>query len=130
MRLLGSSSRSQSAHKSRDKHDKHGDKDKDRAAPRKPALEIHVPSYGILYLSLVPESSELDNNLRPTRELRGEVEIRLPPHLGARRCKRLRVGFRSVCRLAMGERRGWEEDVIDDETTEFGEELVLRGTTR
>lgn len=121
MRLLGSSSRSQSAtRKVIDKGKSH----------RKPSLEIHVPSYGILYLSLVPESSELDNNLRPTRELKGEVEIRIPPHLGARRCKRLRVGFRSVSRLAMGERRGWEEDIIEEEEKVFDNELVLRGSTR
>jgi len=83
-----------------------------------PTLTLHVPAYGVLYLTRPPpdSSSTYDPEAESDRPstsntLRGELEINVPRN-GRRRCKSIKVGIQTICRLAMGPERGWEEDVI------------------
>jgi hypothetical protein len=73
-----------------------------------PTLTLHVPAYGVLYLTrFAPEWS--------SNTLRGELEINVPA--GARRrCRSIKVGLKTCCRLLVGEK--WEEDVIFERDSE------------
>ena len=51
-------------------------------------------------------------NARPELEITGTIEITMPPHLGQRRVKAIRVGLSAKTKLHMGKIRGWEEDEI------------------
>jgi hypothetical protein len=88
---------------------------------QQPILRLHVPAYGVLYIDRptalhpLPESAQ---SRRPT-ELRGELEVKIPKGLGARRAKGLRVGIRTTCILDMGEGRKHEEDVIFQRTSQI-----------
>jgi hypothetical protein len=53
-------------------------------------------------------------------ELAGTLEIVMPPHLGKRRVKSIRIGMDAVTRLDMGKGRGWEEDTIFKRKIEIG----------
>jgi hypothetical protein len=88
---------------------------------QQPILRLHVPAYGVLYINRptalhpLPETAQ---SRRPT-ELRGELEVKIPKGLGARRAKGLRVGIRTTCILDMGEGRKHEEDVIFQRTSQI-----------
>lgn len=45
-------------------------------------------------------------------ELPGTLEIGMPPHMGKRRVRAIRIGMTATTRLDMGKGRGWEEDII------------------
>lgn len=138
----------------------HASKHPTTPSPSEPTLTLHVPAYGVLYLPRPSLNTERNNDLAdpeatseagPSQsdgvdstylshpnELRGELEINIPPlqpqsrrgsgsvvthpqhqgqgqgqsRRGGKRCKAIRVGWRTVVRLAMGPERGWEEDVI------------------
>ena len=51
-------------------------------------------------------------NKRPELEISGTIAITMPPHLGQRRVKAIRVGLSAKTKLHMGKQRGWEEDEI------------------
>lgn len=88
-----------------------------------PTLTLHVPAYGVLYLQRPKTELEaLDNiagdgDTRASNTLRGELEINVPRE-GRRRCKSIKVGIKTIVRLAMGPARGWEEDVIFERDSE------------
>jgi hypothetical protein len=77
-----------------------------------PTLTLHVPAYGALYLtrSTQPFGQQDPGYVSEPYSLKGWVQVKVPSDRC--RCKSIKVGFRTVCRLAMGEARGWEEDVI------------------
>lgn len=58
---------------------------------------------------------------REDQLLSGVLVIRVPaPASGARmRCRSIRVGMRTICRLDMGPVRGWEEDTIFETKVEL-----------
>jgi hypothetical protein len=80
----------------------------------------------------VGETDDEGTYITHPNELRGELEINIPhdhSHThqqrsghsgwnsaghgsGGKRCKAIRVGYRTIARLNMGPERGWEEDVI------------------
>jgi hypothetical protein len=62
----------------------------------------------------ISSTSELapPSNKRPELEISGTIEINMPPHLGPRRVKAIRVGLSAKTKLHMGKQRGWEEDEI------------------
>jgi hypothetical protein len=63
------------------------------------------------------QESEEERDTRSSNTLRGELEINVPP--GARRrCRSIKVGYKTVARLAMGVERGWEEDCIFERNSE------------
>lgn len=59
------------------------------------------------------------------REVSGEIEIDVKRGTGPIRCRAIKVTMRSLCRLYMGEKRGWEEDVLFERTVERKGALVL-----
>lgn len=79
-----------------------------------PTLTLHVPAYGALYLtrSVQPFGQQDPGYVSEPYSLKGWVQVKVPASHGRCRCKKITVGFRTVCRLAMGPNRGWEEDVI------------------
>lgn len=54
-------------------------------------------------------------------ELAGTLEITMPPHLGKRRVRSIKIGMDATTRLDMGKTRGWEEDTI------FKRRIEIRG---
>ena len=87
-----------------------------------PTLTLHVPAYGVLYLQkprteLESLDNDPSNDPRTSNTLRGELEINVPKE-GRRRCKSIKVGIKTVVRLAMGPARGWEEDVYFERDSE------------
>lgn len=112
-----------------------------------PSLVLHVADYG----SILIQTSDRENDTRPPPsrqnshsgtstprgeeyvvppsqiheyELAGTLEITMPPHLGKRRVKAIRIGMDATTRLDMGKTRGWEEDTI------FKRKLEIRGADR
>ena len=73
-------------------------------------VDIRVPSYGSVFM---PFPDPLGNTETPRvdKELSGDLEIFVPKDLGRIKCKAIRVGVRTTCRLDMG-RGGPEEDVL------------------
>lgn len=88
-----------------------------------PTLTLHVPAYGVMYLQRPRTELEALDNLPGVSDsgisntLRGELEVNVPRE-GRRRCKSIKVGIKTVVRLAMGPSRGWEEDVIFERESE------------
>jgi hypothetical protein len=77
-----------------------------------PTLTLHVPAYGVLYLTRPPPASSNSNSWTETstsNTLRGELEINVPSG-SRRRCRSIKVGLKTVSRLLIGDR--WEEDII------------------
>jgi hypothetical protein len=79
-----------------------------------PTLTLHVPAYDCLYLtrSVQPFGQQDPGYVSEPYSLKGWVQVKVPASHGRCRCKSVKVGFRTVCRVAMGPSRGWEEDVI------------------
>ena len=61
---------------------------------------------------------------RQDKELSGDLEIEVLRGFGKLKCKAIRVGVRTTCKLDMGVDRGLEEDVLWCGTAE-----VFGGTT-
>jgi hypothetical protein len=75
-----------------------------------PTLTLHVPAYGVLYLTRPSQSTSTSwAESSTSNTLRGELEINVPSG-NRKRCRSIKVGLKTVCRLLIGER--WEEDVI------------------
>jgi hypothetical protein len=74
-----------------------------------PTLTLHVPAYGVLYLTRPSQSSSSWAESSTSNTLRGELEINVPSG-NRKRCRSIKVGLKTVCRLLLVER--WEEDVI------------------
>lgn len=80
-----------------------------------------VPSHGSVFMN--PPNDPLwphgrSDGPREDQLLHGLVDISVPS--GARRrCKSVRVGFRSTARLNMGPTRGWEEDIVFERKVEM-----------
>ncbi|ORX40882.1 hypothetical protein BD324DRAFT_612440 [Kockovaella imperatae] len=74
-------------------------------------LYLRVPSYGSVFMPFPDPTSEPDAP-RQDMELSGDLEIELPSGFGAVRCKSIRVGLRTTCKLDMGVGRGVEEDTL------------------
>jgi hypothetical protein len=93
-----------------------------------PTLAIHVPSYGSIFMDpMSSHDTDISTASTPSRsrrmdnEARGEIEITLPRGYGRKRVKGVRVWWKTVVDLYMGEERGWEDDVL------FEREVVLGG---
>ena len=56
---------------------------------------------------------------REDQLLNGDLDIQMPRGTKRRRCKSVRVGVRTKCRLHMGPGRGWEEDVVFERKVEM-----------
>jgi hypothetical protein len=123
MRLL-SSSRAASA--SRTAPPPRASSSNRRADKTKPEIIFHLPGFGIQYLPAPPPRYDLEAQRLAAKELQGDLEVRLPLEMGPRRCRRLRMGLKTVVRLAMGDGRGWEEDVVSEMELELGTMLYLR----
>jgi hypothetical protein len=85
----------------------------------KPTLSLHVPGYGAI-IATQSEPNPLDPSTTPTYDLdlRGELEIRMPPGTGHMRCKSIRVGIRTRLEVAIKGRKK-EEHVIFDRRVEI-----------
>lgn len=88
-----------------------------------PTLTLHVPAYGVMYLQRPRTELDAldgpgDGSQMMSNTLRGELEINVPRGEGRRRCKSIKVGIKTIVRLAMGPARGWEEDVIFERESE------------
>lgn len=100
-----------------------------------PTLTLHVPAYGRLYLTRSPEPfgpQDAGYHDEP-HSLKGWVQIKVPAEYGRCRCKSMKVGIRTICRLAMGPSRGWESDVIFEREENLEDENGIwfeEGSTR
>ncbi|EAL23539.1 hypothetical protein CNBA1860 [Cryptococcus deneoformans B-3501A] len=81
-------------------------------------VKIHIPAWGIAFvrpprpLEVHPLETTPNHPIRPPSKdtvLSGGLEIIMKER---RRVKAISVGVQSVCRLYMGQSRGWEEDGI------------------
>ena len=96
-----------------------------KAKALQPRLEIHLPSYGSLFMpqtqAEIPETEEAGPS-RPRKDIanRGELVVEIPIGMGRRKIKFIRVGTRSFVELDMGPGRGWEKDIIFDRKVEIG----------
>lgn len=59
------------------------------------------------------------------RELSGSLDIHVPQGSGRRRVRAIRLRLVQVCRLYMGEKRGWEKDTLFERTTENRGAILL-----
>lgn len=80
-------------------------------------INIRVPSYGSVFMPF-PDPLNSPDTPRTDKELFGDLEIAIPRCRGRVKCKAIRIGVRTFCRLDMaraaasGGRGGVEEDVI------------------
>lgn len=82
----------------------------------KPTLSLHVPGYGAI-LATLSEPNPLDPSadLEPKYDLdlRGELEIRMPHGSGRMRCKSIKVGLKSILKIAIKGKRKEEHELSD-----------------
>lgn len=81
-----------------------------------PSLKLHVTNWGVIILPAIEEGSANLDQPRDDHMLHGELEVRVA---GPRRCRRIRVGLRSIIRLDMGQGRKLEEDVLFERKVEI-----------
>ncbi|CAK9780388.1 hypothetical protein CC85DRAFT_326457 [Cutaneotrichosporon oleaginosum] len=83
-------------------------------------LKLVVPNWGVIYLPAPEPPLATDTEAPPRNDFpfRGELEVTLPPG-GARRCKSIRVGLRTVITLDLGQGRRFEEDVLFERKVEI-----------
>ena len=82
----------------------------------KPTLSLHVPGYGAIIAALSePNPLDLSADLEPKYDLdlRGELEIRMPHGSGRMRCKSIRVGMKSMLKIAIKGKRKEEHELSD-----------------
>lgn len=86
------------------------------SSSKTPVVSIHVPAFGGVFLDAPTESGGPDEYIIPGREYRmtGEVEVEIPIGFGRKRCRAVRVGFRTTISLDLGPGRMGEEDVLYD----------------
>ncbi len=77
---------------------------------------------------MAPPPAPLTDTPRDDKELHGQLEIYLPPGGGPRRCKAIRVQFRTTVKLDMGRGRMGGEKKREDEVI-FERKVELRGVT-
>ncbi|ORY35614.1 hypothetical protein BCR39DRAFT_511144 [Naematelia encephala] len=80
----------------------------------KGTLKIHVPAWGVVLVRppRLLDLHPLEGQSEPPSEdtvLSGSLEVIMKER---RRVQAISVGVQSVCRLHMGEKRGWEEDGV------------------
>jgi hypothetical protein len=82
-------------------------------------LKLVVPNWGVMYLP-APEPPLAEGEAPPRNDFpfRGELEVTLPPK-GAKRCKSIRVGLKTVITLDLGQGRRFEEDVLFERKVEI-----------
>ncbi|GMK53506.1 hypothetical protein CspeluHIS016_0100920 [Cutaneotrichosporon spelunceum] len=82
-------------------------------------LKLVVPNWGVMYLP-APEQPLADTEAPPRNDfqLNGELEVTLPPG-GAKRCKSIRVGLKTVMTLDLGPKRRFQEDVLFERKVEI-----------
>jgi len=73
-------------------------------------INIRVPSYGSVFMPF-PDPLGNAETPRTDKELFGDLEIFVPHGMGRQKCKAIRIGVRTFCRLHMG-RGPPEEDTI------------------
>lgn len=73
-------------------------------------INIRVPSYGSVFMPF-PDPLGNAETPRTDKELFGDLEIYVPHGLGRQKCKAIRIGVRTFCRLDMGRGKP-EEDTI------------------
>lgn len=56
---------------------------------------------------------------REDQLLNGGLDIHVPRGIKRRRVKSVRMGIRTKCRLNMGGKRGWEEDIVFERKVEM-----------
>jgi hypothetical protein len=81
-----------------------------------PTVSIHVPAFGGIFLDAPTESGGPDDYVAPDREYRmiGEIEVEIPLGFGRKRCRGVKVGYRSTINLDLGPGRMGEEDILFD----------------
>lgn len=100
-----------------------------------PTVTLHLPAYGVLYLSRAaqPFGQQDEGYGSEPFTLKGWVQVNIPTGSGKRKCRAITVGYRTVCRLAMGPERGWERDVIFEKEEHLEDEqgiILEEGSTR
>ena len=78
-----------------------------------PSLVLDIPAYGAVFMNtpedpLVPLDQQ--DSIRNDVIVHGELVINMPPNIGRRRVKKIKVGIRSVVRLDLKPGRMNEED--------------------
>lgn len=83
-------------------------------------LKLIVPNWGVMYLPAPELQADGSDSTEPRDDhpLRGELEVTLPVG-GAKRCKSVRVGLRTMITLDMGAGRRFEEDVLFERKVEI-----------
>jgi hypothetical protein len=84
-------------------------------------ISIRVPSYGSVFMPF-PDPLGNAETPRTDKELFGDLEIFVPHGLGRQKCKAIRIGVHTFCRLDMG--RGKPE-----ENTIYEGKVEVRGGT-
>jgi hypothetical protein len=96
------------------------------ASPRtpregQPVLTLHVPNYGLIIIP-APDppgpDGQVSDEPREDHMLHGEIEVRLDG-TQPKRCKAIRVGFRTIIKLDLGSGRKNEEDVLFERKLEM-----------
>jgi hypothetical protein len=88
-------------------------------------ITLQIPSDGTVFLRPPdPEQREHRSGLPEdertvSAELIGQLEIALPPGMGAKRCKSIVVGVRTTTKLDISPTRIGEEDVIFERKVEM-----------
>jgi hypothetical protein len=82
----------------------------------KPTLSLHVPGYGAILATRSepnPLDPPADTEPKYDLDLRGELEIRMPPFSGRMRCKSIRVGLRTRLKIDIKGRKKEEFELLD-----------------
>lgn len=95
--------------------------------PGVPSLVLDIPTYGAVFMNppedpLLPTLQEEEGE-KPRNDvvIHGELVITMPPSLGRRRVKSIRVGIRSILTLNLKPGRMNEEDVLFERSVELAE---------
>lgn len=91
-------------------------------------LHLQIPSLGAVFipaphLDLGTDDDDEENQPREDGVLNGSLQIFLPPGLGDRRVKAVRVFLRSEITLNLGKERARERDVLSERVVEVKDDV-------
>lgn len=95
------------------------------------SIRLNVPAHGGVFMTSHQNTDSTDPASTSQqaefvdREVSGEIEIEVQQGTGPFKCRAIRTTLLSICRLYMGEARGWEEDVLFERNVELKGALVL-----
>ena len=98
-----------------------------------PQVRIHLPAHGNLFFRFPPDPSITpEQSPSELAQLVGQIEARLPPDSGRRKCRGVRLVWRSWCALDMRDGKGAQSCVYDEKILleDLREILIDEGSWR